>query len=121
MSERRERRRDPAPDPDPRAILLAVLGTIVVLFGLFADISPFERFSLVMIGSVLAILYAFHSRVNGLIAIGKFGIPIDPNDTRDAEQEPEPTDLEQRRRAREANLAQPETIDWGPRPKRRYR
>lgn len=98
-----------------------MLGTALIVYCLFAEM-PLSRLPVIMIGALLVVLYEFHSRIDGLLGFWKFRVPIGAKPgSGEAEESPDPTELERRRQARAATSGETVTMDWNPPPRSRYR
>jgi len=87
-------RRSGSPDPGGRPLLGVV--SIALLIAGFTRLDHYAGLILVVLGILVAILFAFHSRVRGVRAGSKFEVPIAPHEPGE-EREPRPVGLRERR------------------------
>jgi hypothetical protein len=91
--------------------LLAVMGIVLVGFGLVAEV-PIANWPVILIGALLLILHEFHSRIHGRIGLSKFHASV-VSDGSQGMGGAAPADLnshrEARQRAGQREAAEP---DW---------
>jgi hypothetical protein len=109
-----QRGQSPPPRSQPRGPLLAIVGVALIGFCFFSEM-PLTNLPMILIGSLLIVLFEFHSRIHGQIGLGKFHVSVisEPSPATE-EMPPDPTELERRRREVEgARRREAEkTVEW---------